>query len=480
MQIIYRTRYTAYILSLLLIGNLLGGCKKLIEVDLPIDKNTSETVFSNTSTAVAAMNGIYAAMSAPEDVFTDAYGLSIRTGLRADELIPVNPSDYPDYTNAATGNNSAWSMWERTYRDHIYRVNSLLEGVEKSATLPDDIKLILIGEAKFTRAWLYFYLVNLYGDVPLVLTTDLKANSVISRTDKQLVYEQILKDLKDAQNGLKNEFLDKDLVNSTPERIRPNKAAATALLARVYLYLGKWQEAETEAAKIINDANYELLADVNQVFLKNSKEAIWQLQPNPLNPDGANTPDGRSLINPYQGNPYFYISPLLLNAFEPNDTRRISWITESPSGLIIPYKYKEGWGIMEQKEYTMVLRLAEQYLIRAEARAHLNNLTGNNSAASDLKSIRSRAGLPVTSAASQEALLTAIAKERQTELFLEWGDRWLDLRRKGQLDAVMSVVAQQKGTTWASYKALLPIPYNEFMFNPALRGHQNPGYLEQP
>lgn len=480
MQIIYRTRYTTYILLLLLTGCFWAGCKKLIEIDLPIDKNTSETVFSNTSTAVAAMTGIYARMSASEDVFTDAYGLSIRTGLRADELIPVNPSEYPDYTNSATGNNPAWSMWETTYREHIYRVNSLLEGMEKSTTLPDDIKLILTAEAKFTRAWLYFYLVNLYGDVPLVLTTDFKANSVIPRTDKQLVYEQVVKDLKDAQGGLKNEFLDKDLVTPTPERIRPNKAAATALLARVYLYLGKWQEAESEANKVINDANYELLVNINQVFLKNSKEAIWQLQPNPLNPDGANAPDGRSLINPYQGNPLFYISPSILHAFEPDDTRRISWITESPSGLIIPYKYKEGWAIMEQKEYTMVLRLAEQYLIRAEARTRLNNLQGANSAASDLNAIRSRAGLPGTTATSQEEFLAAIAKERQTELFMEWGDRWFDLRRTGKLDAVMSVVAQQKGTAWTPYKALLPIPYNEFMYNPALRGHQNPGYLEQP
>ncbi|SDG04977.1 RagB/SusD family nutrient uptake outer membrane protein [Chitinophaga filiformis] len=480
MQIVYKTRYIIHLVFLLLTGYLWSGCKKLIEVDLPIDKATSEIVFSNTSTAVAAMTGIYARMGAADDVFTDVYGLSIRTGLRADELIPTNPAAYPDYTNTVTGSNNAWTMWEATYRDHIYRVNSLLEGVKKSATLPEDTKLILTGEAKFTRAWLYFYLVNLYGDVPLVLTTDFKANSTIPRTDKQLVYEQIVKDLKDAQEGLKTEFLDRDLVSSTQERIRPNKAAATALLARVYLYMGKWQEAETEAGKVINDADYELLADVNQVFLKNSKEAIWQLQPNPLDQQGANAPDGRSLINPSQRNPFFYVSSSILNAFEPDDIRKTSWITKSPSGLIIPYKYKEGWAVMEQKEYTMVLRLAEQYLIRAEARTHLNNLTGDNSATSDLNAIRSRAGLPGTSAVSQEDLLAAIAKERQTELFMEWGDRWFDLQRRGQLNAVMSVVAQQKGTTWAPYKALLPIPYDEFRYNPALRGHQNPGYLEQP
>jgi starch-binding outer membrane protein, SusD/RagB family len=70
--------------------------------------------------------------------------------------------------------------------------------------------------------------------------------------------------------------------------------------------------------------------------------------------------------------------------------------------------------------------------------------------------------------------------ERQVELFTEWGHRWLDLQRTGKLNDIMSVVALQKGGSWEPYKALLPIPYDEFKWNPSLRGHQNPGYLEHP
>jgi hypothetical protein len=437
------------------------SCKKLIEVDLPIDKNTTEAIYAAPGSAIAVMSGIYARLSEANGVYTDEYGLSIRTALRADELTPVIAAGYPDYLNALSGD-MGWSMWDDAYRAVIYGVNSLLEGVEKSTTLPTNIK------------------VNFYGDIPLIVSTDYKVNSAAPRSPKQQVYEQIVKDLLHAQAGLKDDYLDSDLIKVSQERIRPNKLAATALLARVYLYMKDWQNAEAQADIVINNSNYTLLPNLNDVFIKNSKEAIWQLHPNLLDVSGVNTPDGKYFINPHGGEPFFYVSSNLLDAFEIADKRREDWITTKPSGTIIPYKYKEGWATTVSTEYTMVLRLAEQYLIRAEARAHLEKLTGPNSAKSDLDSIRSRAGLPGTTAHTQDELLNAIAHERQIELFTEWGQRWLDLYRTGKLDEVMSVVAVQKGTSWALYKALLPIPYDEFKYNTALRGHQNPGYLEQP
>jgi hypothetical protein len=418
-------------------------------------------------------------MSAANGVYTDQYGLSIRTGLRADELTALNPPAYPDYLNALSGN-VGWTMWDDAYRTLIYGINTLLEGVGKSTSLTTNIKTTLSAEAKFTRAFIYFYLVNFYGDVPLILTTDFKVNSSSFRSPKEKVYEQIISDLLDAQAGLKDDYLDKDLINTTEERIRPNKAAATALLSRVYLYVRNWQKAEEQASLIISNSNYALISDVSMVFLKNSKEAIWQLQPNLLDADGTNTPDGRYFIDPRGGEPFFITSSNLLNSFETADKRRENWITTTPSGKIIPYKYKEGWGTNVSKEYTMVLRVAEQYLIRAEARAHLQKFIGPNSAQSDIDSIRSRAGLTGTTAHTQPELLDAIAHERQIELFAEWGHRWLDLYRTGKIDEVMSVIAVEKGGSWAPYKALLPIPYDEFKFNVALRGHQNPGYQEQP
>ena len=475
---LFKAMYIPLILSLIIAS--FSACKKMVEVELPIDKNTSETIYGSTTTAVSAVTGIYAKINSFDGLFVGDAGMSIRTGLMADELTAIIPEFNPEYMNNLDGQ-STWGIWTPAYKDFIFRVNSALEGMAASATLPDHSKQVLTGEAKFTRAFVFFYLVNLYGDVPLVINTDFKVNASIARSPQSAVYDQIIKDLTEAQTELTDTYLDKTLANSTEERIRPNKMAATALLARVYLYLGRWQEAETEATKVINDPAYELITDLNQVFLKNSREAIWQLQPNPLDADGANTQDGRWLINPYDGDPFYFLSSFVTDQFEDGDLREASWVTTNLSGMIIPFKYKEGWGSSEQKEYTMVFRIAEQYLIRAETRAHLNKLTGQNSAESDLNTIRSRAGLAAITATTQADILNLIAHERQVELFTEWGHRWFDLKRTGKLNELMSQqVSPVKGSTWAPYKSLLPIPYDEFKYNSSLRGHQNPGYLEQP
>jgi len=117
------------------------------------------------------------------------------------------------------------------------------------------------------------------------------------------------------------------------------------------------------------------------------------------------------------------------------------------------------------------LRLAEQYLIRAEAMAQQNKIP---EAAADLNVIRSRAGLPNTTAATQSAMLAAILQERKAELFTEWGHRWLDLKRTNTVDSVMSVVAPQKGGTWQSIQKYYPIPQSELNADPNLV--QTPGY----
>jgi hypothetical protein len=325
---------------------------------------------------------------------------------------------------------------------------------------------------------MYFYLVNYYGDVPLVLTTDFQINAHIARTPKSAVYDQMIKDLTDAEAGLTDNYLGPDLATVTNERVRPNKAAAEALLARVYLYLGNWQKAEDLATQVINNSNYSLLADLDAVFLKNSPEAIWQIQPETSTFDySPNTLDGIFII-PYSDEiPAVSVSDQLLGAFEAGDLRREHWITTVFSGadsFNIPFKYKAGPEEPDQLEYTMVLRLAEQYLIRAEARAHLGKVTGAGSAEEDVNAIRTRAGLAPTTATTQPQMLDAIAQERRVELFAEWGHRWLDLKRNNTIDQVMSVVTPTKGGVWESYKALFPIPTNDLLLNRKL--NQNPGY----
>ena len=154
----------------------------------------------------------------------------------------------------------------------IYMANSLLEGLENSNGLTPELSHRLQGEASFIRAFTYFYLVNLYGEVPLLLSTDYNKNQVAERTPMADIYEQIIEDLT-----LAEEFLETDYTER--ERTQVNSFVASALLARVYLYLEDWQNAAHYSSKVIEAPIYSLLEDLDQVFLANSNEAIWQISP---------------------------------------------------------------------------------------------------------------------------------------------------------------------------------------------------------
>lgn len=153
------------------------------------------------------------------------------------------------------------------------------------------------------------------------------------------------------------------------------------------------------------------------------------------------------------------VSSQLLNAFETGDERRTTWIGGYKSGAntwYYPYKYQNSQTkSVNSGEYTMVLRLAEQYLIRAEARAEKNDLVN---AISDINAIRTRAGLSILSTSlSQSQVLSAVAHERQVELFTE-GQRWFDLKRTNAVDATMQAVTPLKaGAPWNTIQQLYPL-----------------------
>jgi hypothetical protein len=130
------------------------------------------------------------------------------------------------------------------------------------------------------------------------------------------------------------------------------------------------------------------------------------------------------------------------------------------------YKWKLATA-QDGNEYNMILRLAEMYLIRSEAEAEQGDLS---TAQADLNVVRNRAGLGNTTASSQSDLLAAILQERKVEFFGEFSNRWLDLKRSGQLDAVMAPLK----STYKPTAALYPIPYSQILLNSNLT--QNPGY----
>lgn len=477
--------------GLLLITALLpaAGCKKFIEVDVPVTSVNANNVYQNDNTAVSVLTDIYSFLSqreasyaAPDGGFV---GISLVTELTADNLTlffkdNTKLLEYYENDLKATNTLTGTSFWDRSY-EFIYRANAAIEGLTASNALTPAVKQQLLGEARFFRAFYYFYLVNLYGDVPLAITTDYTQNAGLSRTSKATVYQQIITDLTEAKSLLNDQYVGLDMVTTSTERIRVNKGAATALLARVYLYTEDFTNAEKEATEVINNSLYSLATtNINDAFLKNSKETIWSLQP--VLSTTQNTWETKIFLLPATGpNASFpvYLSDNIIAEYSPADKRLSNWIGAVTAGgktYYYPRKYKAGTGVTTVTEYQMVLRLAEQYLIRAEARAQQDNLSGTGGAGGDLNVIRSRAGLSDTIITAKEEMLNAILHERRKELFTEWGHRWLDLKRMGKIDEVMQAYAPVKGAAWESYKSLFPIAQTQIDLNPAMKGQQNPGY----
>jgi hypothetical protein len=452
------------------------GCKKLLDAGSPENKVITSQVYASDSLAQAALIGIYIKIM---ETFGPFNGYMSRyAGLCADELdrTSILAEDQPFLINTIpTNDQTIWFIWTNTY-SYIYQCNDLVQGLTSTNSITPALRDQLLGEAYFLRAFSYFYLVNLYGNVPLVLTTDYTKNKSIPRTPIDTVYDQMMEDLIAAQSLLTNTYA------TTPDypaaRVRVNRLAVKALLARIYLYHEEWANAAAAATEVIQSGTYQLETDLLQTFRYNSKEAILQFMP--VN-EAYNTAEGGMFvpINP-NGRPAIILCDSILKYMEPADKRR-SWIrtvTNNGRQYHSPFKYKLNTG-SPQEEYNMVLRLAEQYCIRAEARAMLNQLPET---VSDLNMIRKRAGLSeLNNITTQPQALAAVEQERHMEFFAEWGHRWFDLKRmpariittsnNKRIDEVMSAC---RPATWKNNSVLWPIPSSEITRNPALE--QNEGY----
>jgi starch-binding outer membrane protein, SusD/RagB family len=464
---------TRYFLMVIMLTTILPSCKKFVTVEDPPGILTTEKVFADDRSATSAIVSVYIDMMnyqfGGEGSFV-SFSMTSLAGFSGNELQwTLNNTITPAFQEFSAHdltppNPNVAAFWKDGYK-YIYRANAILEGIAPSTGMTPDGKRFAEGEAKFIRGFCYFYLVNLFGDVPLVMTTNYQENMKLTRTPSTLVWEQIMNDLKDAKQLLPANY-------PTPERLRPNRATAGALLARVYLYLGRWVEAEAESDAIITSGVYgTTLPAPDLVFKKESIETIWQLQPVRAN---INTNEAFFFLTAAATRPSYEITQNLLSAFEPNDNRKTQWIGFSNPvanpAWAYPAKYKVGTSATVT-EYYIVFRLTEQYLVRAEARAHQGG-SKLALALTDLNTVRSRAGLPAASPADQNAFYLAMEKERQVEFFAEWGHRWLDLKRTNRAEAVLK--PQSPTNSWKPGSELYPVPADEIGKNPLLV--QNPGY----
>lgn len=455
------------IMLILMIGSVVA-CEDFIEVDPPKTGLVSETVFTSDATANAAMSAVYVRLTG-SFLGAGTSSIIVLNGFASDELVPAaatNEQIREFYNNNLTPINPNLSaIWSVAY-NLIYQSNAIIAGLNDASGVNESLKNQLEGEALFIRAYTHFHLANLFGDIPYITTTDYRENAKASRMLRTSVLGRVVQDLENSKQKLSENY-----TYSKNERVRVNKWVASAFLARVYLYIGDWDKAEAESNIVINNtALFELAANLDDVFLKNSREAIWQWMPSN---SGLNAAEGSYFI--LTGAPNIASLSLdLVSHFETGDKRKERWMGSFSDGVntwYFPFKYKQKVPTSASVEYSVVMRLAELYLVRSEARANMNNLTG---AVNDLDKLRSRAELPLISDTSpginKEELLIMIERERRSELFTE-NHRWYDLIRTGQADVVMTAIK----AGWQATDILFPLPESELLINPLLQP-QNPGY----
>lgn len=490
---IFEARTCAAVLLVLTVAS----CKKIVTIPSPGTSLVDATVFSQEQTATAAVLDIYFNLSELHGSPNCAC-LSKSNSLYADEYTVTSstPNLQALYLNALDANDAGISAsWGEAYKA-IYKANAALEGIQKyGGALSQSVKNQLIGESKFLRGVSYFILVNMFGDVPLLLSTDYNANRLAGKTKVADIYAQIMKDFSEAKELVVASYLDPSN-KAGSLRVRVNKDVITAMQAKVYLFMNNWAEAEKHADVLINNnPAYDLEPDLLNVFNVASKEAIWSF--NDLGwyfpwiglnyileapPSSAESPFGIGML-----------SNTVMNHFEPGDLRKDRWVGSISSGndvYYFPLKYRSvNWSAPSVSQLLSAIRLGELYLIRAEAKIQQDRIAEG---IADLNAIRDRAraaatasvpdplpALPVT--LSKPAAMLALERERITELFTE-GHRFFDLKRwKGlqnagisRADELMPAIAAAKGGTWDDYKKLFPIPQNDINTNANLK--QNPEY----
>jgi len=441
----------------------LSSCKKFIEVDPPIDQVSSDKAFQDDATALSSVLGLYGnsnLIPTSGNLENSLLGTVTALGGMAADDIYLSSQDYLDQFKTNTiplSSNYVNNPWNYAYAV-IFAANSAIEGLNNTTGVSTSVKQQLLGESHFMRAFTYFYLTNLFGDVPMVTSTVTSVNLTLPRAPQAEIYQMIISDLKIAQNNLSDAY-------PSGQRARANKAVATAMLARIYLYTKDYSNAEIQATTVINNSAYKM-ESLDNAFLNTSNEVIWQR----FTFNGYSI-FGRSFV-PAGTTPSYVLYPSLVASFEPTDQRMGKWMKPLAVGATTyyyPFKYKLR-DATAGNEFNVLLRLAELYLIRAEARAQLDKITGTGSATEDLNVVRNRAGLLGTTATTQGPMLLAIENERAHELFSELGHRWFDLKRTGRADAVLG---PQKAT-WTSTAVLFPIPAAQILYNKNLS--QNLGY----
>ncbi|MFB2118013.1 RagB/SusD family nutrient uptake outer membrane protein [Parapedobacter sp. 2B3] len=449
---------TKNIATMLLMVFTMPSCTDYLHIDPPKTELVRESVFSDDASALTAMEAVYGMLQSGHYLTDYGRNAGNITGASADEFNFVYNTNGFVENMLDPADEIIQQIWTTSYRS-IYSCNAVLEGIQENSRLSEAVKRQLEGESLFLRALNYFYLVNLFGDVPLLMATAYQQNALADRDPEEVVYDQIILDLTKAKD-----LLPVDFTSGNGQRTRATTWAASALLARVYAYNELWGQTEVEASRVIGQNGLFKWGMLDELFLANNVEAIWQIYPS-LDLKQAN--EALLTYNNTYSRAFTTVTPDFLLQIEVDDPRKKAWFARRED-YTYSVKYKAFINNESPySEYSTILRLSEQYLLRAEACVWLNNIAGG---LNDLNSVRARAGVPQKNTNDKEELLHAIRDERRIELFGEYAHRWFDLKRWGLANKVLGALKP----TWTPEAALYPIPEKELLKNPNLT--QNEGY----
>lgn len=451
------------------------SCKSLDEK--PDNFISPVNFYKTKNDALAAITGVYAPVRLNGFV---ARNYAILGEITTDNMFPLNNSapriELDTYTHTAQ-NGILRETWDNFYIG-ITRANGAINNIP-GIPMEDALKARLVGEAKFLRAFYYYHLVRLFGDLPIVTSEVTKLEDVTypKRDPKAEVYKQIIADFTAAETALPPSY-------SGSDQGRATSGAAKAFLASVYLTLKQYQLAADKAQEVMTlpGANYGLWDTYEEVYdIRNEfgKEAIFDAQ-FVSGPGGQ----GGNLIaffaqenNKVGGRGFGSFQPTVevYDNYTAADKRKAVFFTKGTDNKYYVNKWIDADATTENQSDNNypLMRFAEVVLTYAEAVNEVTAPTNDNEAYKAVNSIRKRAGLTDLKDLTQNQLRDAILQERRLELAFE-GSRWFDLVRTGRL---VSTLTAQGTTNVREYHNLFPIPQFHIDVNPNL-APQNPGYSQ--
>ena len=434
----------------------LGSCKKFLTVQ-PVDDVSDNVTVVDATSSETAVRGAYRTMA------ENYYGGLFETFgyLGGDDIVWTGSQSVIQQFishSIASNNGNLESAWTGIYKT-INVANQIIAKVPLvvDPTFATGQQSQLTGEGYFIRALCYFDLARCWGGVPITLTptTTATQKNGIARSSLAQTWAQVLSDLNAADSLMS--------LPTAQNPVRANKETAWALKARYYLYQNDWADAEAYASKVLADVTYyQLLTPFSSWFQPASavatKESVFELSYNPtyLNSSRTNW-QPPATGGTRQWAPGDSIVALLNNPLIGGG--RSALVAQTSTGLW----YGNLFYRSPATDPSYIIRIAEVYLIRAEARAQQNELSG---ALNDLNAVRTRAGVANSTAAAQTDILLAIENENRLEFALE-PHRWFDLVRTGRAQAVLGITDPNN--------LLFPIPVSEVTLSNGVLT-QNPGY----